>query len=568
MYVIREAKQQVLQEIKQAVGKGFSPEMGDLETPPDRKMGDLAYPCFSLAKKMKQSPADIAREIAAKIGPKGYIAEVKAVGPYVNVRLSDATFGEAVLSQVSTQKDAYGTTDVGAEKRVMVEFANLNTHKDVHIGHLRNLFVGQSVVNLLQANGYDVIPVAYINDLGLHVAKSVWAMRAFHADETVPVEERIAYLRDVYVEANTKLEEDPSAKAQVSALFRELEDQRGDALALWKETRQWTIDYLREVYDELALTIDRWYFESELIGKTKKKIDEMIADGVVVQSEGAWIVDLEEEKLGVNLLIKSDGTLLYNAKDIGLAFKKEEDYHPVRSIYVVDARQGHALSQLFATLNRIGFDRELQHLAYDFVTLADGAMASRKGNVIRYEIFRDQLVESARTETAARHEDWNEKQIEQASRAIAFAAMRFGMLKQDVAKKIVFDVNEALSFEGFTGPYLLYSYARIQSLLKKAGRKKALTTAKTFESDYAHQLLVTLSEYPEVIFQSAQKLQPALLAQYLFDLAKQFSEFYANESVLQQEGDALRERLGLVKAVGQVLENGLNLLGIQPVSQM
>lgn len=568
MYAIRQAKQEVLQAIKQAAVKGFVPEIGDLEVPRDRSMGDLAFPCFSLAKNLKQNPADIARELAAKIGPKGFIAQAEAAGPYVNFRLSNDAFGTSVLEQISTHKREYGTSDVGSEKRVMVEFANLNTHKDVHIGHLRNLFVGQAAVNLLQANGYDVVPVAYINDLGLHVAKSVWAMQTLHPDMKIPADERIDFLRNVYVEANTKLEEEPGLKSQVSALFRDLEDQRGDALALWKETRMWTIDYLREVYDELGLTLDRWYFESELVGKTKKIIDQMIADGVVVESEGAWIVDLEEEKLGVNLLIKSDGTLLYNAKDIGLAFKKEEDYHPVRSIYVVDARQAHALSQLFATLDRIDFDRELHHLAYDFVTLADGAMASRKGNVIRYAEFRDMLVSSAQEQTQARHEDWTPKQVAQSAKAIAFAAMRFGMLKQDVGKKIVFDKDEALSFEGFTGPYLLYSFARIQSLLKKAGRKKPLYSAKTLDSTSTHQLLVTLSHYPEVVFQSAQKLQPALLAQYLFDLAKQFSEFYSQESVLQQEGDALRERLGLVKSVAQVLENGLTLLGIETVSQM
>jgi arginyl-tRNA synthetase len=568
MYVIHEAKQQVLQEIKQAVGKGFVPEMADLEVPPDRKMGDLAFPCFTLAKKMKQSPVEIAREIAAKIGPKGHIAEMLAVGPYVNVRLSNATFGTAVMEQVKKQEDEYGTSKVGADKRVMVEFANLNTHKDVHIGHLRNLFVGQTAVNLLEANGYDVVPVAYINDLGMHVAKSVWTMKTYHSDEEVPVEERISYLRDVYVEANTKLDEEPALKTQVSEVFKELEDQRGDALALWKETRDWTLDYLREVYAELNLTIDHWYFESDLISKTKKIIDAMIQDGVVVESEGAWIVDLEEEKLGVNLLIKSDGTLLYNAKDIGLAHKKEEDYHPVRSIYVVDARQSHALQQLMVTLDRIGFDRELHHLAYEFVTLAGGAMASRKGNVIRYADFRDQLTLSARVETAARHEDWSDKQLDKVSGAIAFAAMRFGMLKQDVAKKIVFNMDEALSFEGFTGPYLLYTYARAQSLLKKAGRSKPLYSANTFESASTHQLLVLLSHYPEVVFQSAQKLQPALLAQYLFDLGKLFSEFYANEPVLQQEGDALKERLGLVRSVSQVLHNGMDLLGIELVSEM
>lgn len=568
MYSIQKAKTEFLQAIKQAAPPGFVPSMEDLETPPDQKMGDLAFPCFDLAKNLKRNPTEIATELAAKIGPKGFIAEAKAVGPYVNIVLNLKEFGEAMYAEMRELGDEYGTSDVGEDKRLMVEFANLNTHKDVHIGHLRNLFIGQAAVNLLKASGYDVIPVAYINDLGLHVAKSVWCMKTHHKDEEVAPENRIAFLRDVYVEANTLLEEQPPLSAQVTETFRHLEEQRGDEIALWKETRTWSIDYLKQVYIELDLTIDHWYFESEVIGKTKKIIEGLIKKGIVKESEGAWIVDLKDQDLGVNLLIKSDGTLLYNAKDLGLAMKKEEDYHPTRSIYVVDERQSHALRQLFATLKLMGFERELQHLSYEFVTLEGGAMAARKGNVIRYEDLRDALLEEARRETSSRHEDWTKKKIEKVARAVSFAAMRFGMLKQDTGKKIVFNLKDAVSFEGFTGPYLLYTSARIRSLLKKAGRKKSKGTTTTLNHPTEHRLVLLLSKYPEVVFETAQKLEPARLCQYLFDLAKTFAEFYANVPILTQEGVHLSERLGLVKAVGQVLVEGLDLLGIETVDEM
>ena len=568
MYTIQKAKTEILQAIKQAAPPGFVPSLEDLETPPDQKMGDVAFPCFDLAKSLKRNPAEIATELAVKIGPKGFIAEAKAAGPYVNIVLNTKTFGEAVHEEMAELHSEYGTSDVGADKRLMVEFANLNSHKDVHIGHLRNLFVGQAAVNLLKATGFDVIPVAYINDLGLHVAKSVWCMKTYHQDEDVKPEDRIAFLRDVYVEANKILEEQPALSAQVTEVFRHLEDGRGDELALWKETRDWSIDFLKEVYNELGLTIDHWYFESDVIGKSKKIIEGLIEQGIVKESEGAWIVDLKDEDLGVNLLIKTDGTMLYNAKDLGLAMKKEEDYHPTRSIYVVDERQSHALKQLFATLGRMGFERELQHLSYEFVTLEGGAMAARKGNVIRYEDLRDELLGEAQRETQSRHEDWTKKKVQKVARAVAFAAMRFGMLKQDTGKKIIFNLKDAVSFEGFTGPYLLYTFARIHSLLKKAGRKKPKGTATTLTHPTEHRLILALAKYPEVVFDTAQKLEPAMLCQYLFDLAKTFAEFYANVPVLTREGVELSERLALVRAVGEGLAQGLKLLGIETVDEM
>ncbi len=568
MAVIQDAKQQVLTELKHAVGKGFSPSIGDLAIPPNLDLGDVAFPCFELAKKLGKPPHEIAIELAAKIGPKEYIAEVKAEGPYVNFLFRYDVFGADVLRDIKKEKESYGHSTIGKEKRIMVEYANLNTHKDIHVGHLRNLFVGQMAVDVLRASGYDVVPVSYINDLGAHVAKSVWAIMNLHKDEKIKKEDRISFLRNVYIEANEHIEEDATKKAQVSEIFKNLEEGKGDEVAVWKESRKWSIDYLEKVYDELGLTLETWYFESDLVSKTRKIIDGLIKDEIVVESEGAWIIDLEEHKLGVNLLVKSDSTLLYNAKDIGLAFKKEEDYHPQRSIYVVDARQSHALKQLFKTMELMKFDRDLEHLSYEFVTLKGGAMASRKGNVIRYEDFRDDMVSRAKIETKNRHEDWSEKKLDTVSRAVAFAAMRFGMLKQDTEKKIVFDLDESLSFEGFTGPYLLYTYARIESLRAKAGKLKADYSATKLSERTEHRLLLLLSQYPEIVFQTSSTLHLSQLAQYLFELSRAYAEFYANIHVLTEDEIVSKQRLALSYSVQSVLGNGLKLMGITPVDEM
>jgi len=531
-------------------------------------MGDLAFPCFALAKGLKRNPAELATEIAAKIEPNGFVKSASAAGPYVNFTLNDAAFGNAVFEEIKSSGDAYGRSVSGAGKKILIEFANPNTHKDIHVGHLRNFFVGQAVINLLKAQGGEVIPVSYINDLGANVAKCLWAIKNKAPEEKVAKEDRMEFLGRMYVEAVKAEENDPAVKESISAIQRDLEDLRGPYVKSWKKTQKWSVDAIRQVFKELGLTIDRIYFESELIGDTKRIVEELIKKGIAVHSEGAWIVNLEDEKLGVNLLVKSDGTLLYNAKDLALARRKEADYHPDRSLYVIDARQSLAMKQLFATLKRMGFHEELVHVGYEFVTLKEGAMSSRKGNIVRYAEFREAAIAAALEETKARHADWSEKKLAATARTVAFAAFRFGMLKQDVDKQITFDMKEAVAFDGFTGPYLLYTLARANSLLKKAGRSKPSRDAAPLSQSADHRLILALAKYPEAVFEAATELRPNVLAQYLFDLGKAFAAFYDAAPILSAEPKERAARLSLVDATRQVLENGLALLGIDTVKEM
>ncbi len=542
--------------------------MEELSYPPDAKMGDLSFACFALAKGLKRNPAEIATELTAKIPPVGFVKSVAAIGPYVNFTLDDATFGDAVLGEIVETAAAYGTSTAGGEKSVMVEYANLNTHKDVHIGHLRNLLVGQAAVALYRANGYRVIPVTYINDLGAHVASCVWAVKNVGGGKPAEGEDNITFLQRMYVEAVKQAGENPKVKEEISKVQRELEAGEGPLRAVWKSTHKWSVAYLKMVYKEFKLPLETWYFESDFIKKTKQTIERLIKQGIVTSSQGAWIVDLESEGLGANLLVKTDGTLLYNAKDLALALQKEEDYHPQRSVYVIDARQSLVMKQLFATLQRMGFKKELQHLSYEFVTLKEGAMSSRTGNVIRYEPFRDEVLALARKETKSRHEEWTDKQIEKTAHAVAFAAVRFGMLKQDLDKKIVFDVKEALAFDGFTGPYLLYTFARVQSLKRKAGRLKPVYTGTFARIAVEHRLLTTMARYPEVVFAAGQHARISLVAQYLFELAQTMAEYYEQVPILSSEGVEKAARLGTLVAAGRVLENGLHLLGVDTIDEM
>jgi len=566
MSAITDAKQQILTDLKLAIGEKPSPD--ELESPRDPSMGDLAYPCFQLAKSTKRDPAELAREIAAKIGPKKFVASAEAVGSYVNFRLNASALAEAVFKEVKKEGENYGSNKSGAGTRVMVEFAQPNTHKQIHVGHLRNFIVGQMAADVLKANGYEVIPVCYINDLGAHVATCLWGLEKFHKGENPDKNQQTKLLGQAYVEATREVEKNKKVKEEISSIFNDLEEGKGQMIDLWKKTREWSLDEMHNVFHELGLDLEKWYFESDLIEETRDIINDLIKKEIAERSQGAWIVNLEDKNLGVNLLVKTDGSLLYNAKDLALAMRKEADYAPARSIYIIDARQALAMKQLFETLRRMGFERELSHLSYEFVTLKSGAMASRKGNIIRYQDFRDHMIDKASEETANRHPDWSVKQIKESAAGIAYAAMRFGMLRQDMDKKIIFDEEEALSFDGFTGPYLLYTYTRLSSILRKAGKLPKEIDTSVLTSPEEHALIMDLANYPQVIFETGSSLKLSAIAHFVFDLCKQFSFFYESIPVIQADEPVRSARLQLVAAVRQVVGNGLKMMGIDPVEEM
>ena len=568
MYALQTAKQDALKVLKSSFGKKYSPSVDELETPPTSEMGDIAFPCFDVAKGMKKNPAELASEIAAQVAAKGMIKKVEAKGPYVNFWIDREKLAERVLKEVQTSGVRFGFSTQGNAKRIMVEYANLNTHKEVHIGHTRNMALGQAVSNVLAAAGYNVIPLAYINDLGNNVARCLWAYDKYHDGEIPEKGFENEFFGKIYTEATRKLEKSKTGLEEVSDIQRELESGKGAWVKIWKKTNKWSLSGLKEVFDEFGLSLTKIYLESEGLSDTKKIVEQIIKKGIAVHSEGAWVVRLEDEGLGVNLLVKSDGTHLYNAKDLALAKRKDEEYNPDRSIYVVDDRQKLVMEQLFATLKRMGFEKELYHLSYGMVTLPEGAMSSRKGNIVKYKDLRDGMIAFAKKETKKRHKDWEEKKLDEVSRVIAFAALKFSVLKTDPDKDVVFDMSEALSFEGFSGPYLLYTVARCSSLLEKSNDKPAKTITGLKEPQ-EHALVREIAEFPNVIFKTAKDYQISRLAQYLFELGQAFNDFYAHVPVLSEEDESLRKsRLALVAATAQVMKNGLDILGIQSIDEM
>lgn len=568
MYTKDKAKKEAYVALKQALGKTFTLHQDMLVAPPNWEMGDLAFACFQLAKGQGRNPVEVASELAAKIGPSSLIAKVTAQGPYVNFAFHDAEFTSSVLREVVSKKKRYGHGTTGKGKKVLLEYAQPNTHKEFHVGHLRNAVHGQAVANVFRANGYETIAASYIGDIGAHVAKAIWGFKKFFEGQAIAKEDRAQVLGEAYTKATQWVDEHPEAKEEIAEVQRRLEADEEPWYSEWKATREWSLDEFRKIFTELGVKPDVWYYESEVEKPGKELVKKMLVEGIARKSEGATIVDLEEEKLGVFLILKSDGSSLYATKDLALAFQKDKDYGADRQIFVIDVRQSLYMKQLFATLKRMGFRPELTHLGYEMVTLAEGAMSSRKGNIVKYEDLRDAMVEKITGETKVRHEKWSRRKVAKTALAVALAGLKFTMLRQDPGKQIVFDMEEAMSVDGFTGPYLLYTIARIHSVEAKADMP-ALMLGDQLTHPLEKKMLRLIADYPSVVTKAGATAQISLIAQEAFALAKTFAEYYHEVRILE---DANRERKGarlaLLAAVRQTISNACELLTIDVVKEM
>lgn len=554
--------------MKKSIGKKFPVSLSSLSTPPSAKFGDVAFGCFELAKGQKRNPAELATELAAKIEPGKTFQKVTSAGPFVNFTFNEVVFADKVLKEVKRLKLNYGQTKLGAGKSVMVEYAQPNTHKEFHVGHVRNALYGQTVVNIMIKNGYKTIAASYIGDIGAHVAKALWGLKKFHDGSVIPVSDREKKLGEIYTQATKFVADNPKAKEEIDEVQRALEAHEEPWYSQWMETRQWSIDAFKKIFAELLVTPDVYYFESDVESEGKKIVNKLLTDGIAKKSEGAVIVDLEKEGLGVALILKSDGSALYATKDIPLALLKEKDYHPDRQIIVVDVRQSLYFQQLFAILRQMGFTKQLTHLAYDMVTLPDGAMSSRQGNIVTYESLRGAMIDSFTEETKQRHADWTEKKVMETARQLALGSIKFMMLRQDPQSIITFDLKEAMSFEGFTGPYVLYAVARIESLKNKT-KIKAKIQADLLKQPEELALIKAIAEWPLVVERLGASFQISAGLLWAFETAQLFAAYYGRVTVIDEaDKEGTSARLALLDAVQTSIASALLLAGIEPVKEM
>lgn len=553
-----------------------------LVEPPQPEMGDLAFGCFPLAKALKLAPPKIAQELQQKISADAkdsgdnLFAKIDAAGPYLNFTFTAENIGKNFLNSILDQK--YFDKKLTEETpKTMIEFSQPNTHKELHVGHMRNVSLGDALVRLHRYSGYDIVSATFPGDMGTHVAKCLWYLK-YHNEEPAPLEHKGEWLGRMYSLANLKLEDEIGTdkeaenRAQLTEILQELESKKGSFYEMWQITRAWSIELMQSVYRWLGVEFDQWYYESEVDTPSVEFVKKLYEEGKIEKSEGALGMNLENEGLGFCLLLKSDGTGLYATKDLELARRKFQS-NIEKSIYVVDTRQALHFKQVFKVLEKIGFPqaKDCFHLQYNFVELPDGAMSSRKGNIVPLTDLISQMENTVKTEYLARYaNDWSKEEINLVASQVAQGAIKYGMLRMDTNKKIVFDMKEWLKLDGESGPFIQYSTARINSLIKKIGKvaeQDIHWELLTHKSE--RQLMQGLMHFHQQVLNATENYKPHSLCTYLYDLAKRFNSFYHDCPIATAESEDLKQaRLALAQCTGLVLQKGLALLGIPSPERM
>jgi len=516
----------------------------------------------------RERSQSLASEVADRLRGTGLFSDVEALNGYVNMYFDPAEAAVRLLRGVRAAGAGHGRNEPKTDK-VMVEHAQPNTHKLFHIGHLRNACLGDALCNILDFDGYPVVRATYIGDIGSPVVKWLWGYTKWHDGEQ-PTEDLGRWMETIYVEANTAIKENPEYEAEYRDVFARWDRQEPEVVELWRRTREWSLEYFQRIFAELGVVFDVWFYESEFEGPGKQVVQDLLAGGVAVIDDGAPIVRLDE-KLGLDkeqyrtlLLQRSDGTSLYQTKELALTRAKFDDYHVARSLVVVDVRQTLYFQQVFKTLEIFGYEQAAQsaHVPYELVALPTGPMSSREGNTVSYDELAEEMHQSALATVREKNPEMPPEQQAEAAQMVSVGAMKFGMLDRDNTRLLVFDRDEALSFDGFSAPYVQYSHARACRILEKAPPINWDSLSVDELSPVEINLLEAVGGLSDAVARAAREYKPLYVVTYVYNLAKVFNEFYRESPVLRADDDLRNFRLALVDATRTTLANGLRLLGI------
>lgn len=536
-----------------------------LETPPNDELGDFALPCFVLAKKLRRSPKQIAEELATKLGVRQEFAKLEANSGYLNIFLDRKWIIEQVLP--ASLEDGFGR---GAEGlKTVVEYCSPNTNKPLHLGHLRNMAIGESMSRIFKYAGHDVMKACIYNDRGVHICKSMLSYQDFGNNST-PEEANIKpdhFVGEYYVKFAQQAKIDPEYDAKALAMLEKWEAGDKEIYALWEKMNGWAFAGFAETFKLFGTGFDKEYYESKIFRDGKEIVLESLERGIFQQREdGTVVVDLEEFGLGEKVLLRANGTSVYIVQDIYLAYLKSQDFNYDRSIYVVGNEQEYHFNVLKKILQLCGepYADGIQHLSYGMVELPDGKMKSREGTVVDADDLILDTADLAAAEIIKRYPELDSSEVEKRSLIISLAAIKYQLLKTETTRNMIFNPNEAIRFEGDTGPYLLYSYARASSILRKAEIDLNLTAWDANDSEL--KLIKMIAKFTEIQKESAKRLLPSLMANYAYELCQVFNRFFHECPVLRSENPG--QRLALVTSFRKTIGQVLDLLGIEKLEEM
>ncbi|MEI6498379.1 MAG: arginine--tRNA ligase [bacterium] len=557
----------------------------NLSMPPDLSLGDFSVECFSLSIELKISPAQIATSIANSFAQDDLIEKVSAAGPYLNIMLKDQQFFSLILGNILDLGKDFGDTITNRGEKIMVEYMSPNTNKPLHLGHLRNGALGMAVAKILQSTGAEVIKANLVNDRGVHICKSMLAWQKWGENST-PESWGMKgdhFVGHWYVKFAQELEGDPSLEDQAQEMLQKWETNDPEIIDLWEKMNSWVLGGFAETYKSLNFQFDKQYFESNTYKLGKQQVFDGVERGIFSHGDREAIVaSLPEKEFGVEkngeqkkvTLIRPDGTSVYMTQDLETAKLKFDENNLTESIYVVGSEQEYHFKVLFKLLEMLGFAwaKKSFHLSYGMVYLPDGKMKSREGKVIDADDLVMEMRNLAKKEILSRelNQDLVETELDKRANAVADAAIKYYLLQFASKQDIHFDPKASLSFEGNTGPYCLYTYARAKSILSKSGMSINNDVDYSQLGEYEERVLLSsLMNFSEALSRAAAEMSPAKVVAIVYDIAKSFNQFYHAQQVINIENINLKKaRLALVEATSVVIKKGLSLLNIEVIEQM
>ncbi len=577
-FLMEEVVRQVQKAVKAQYGQDIIIQKELIEIPPLSEMGDCALPCFFLAKQLKQSPIEIAQKLESACETSECIEQVRALGSYLNIFFNPSTIAKILFSSEPTSF---------VQKRekneiIVIEYVSPNTNKPLHLGHTRNAVLGESLSNIFEAAGCRVIRTSLVNDRGIHICKSMVAyekkqsmmhtsQKKWETPKSTGIKED-HFVGEQYILFSQMAEEDEDMQKSAQECLLKWEKGDPSTRILWKKMNTWALQGLNQTYKRLGVHFDKTYFESDFYTKGRDIVIEGIQKGLFKKDEtGAVFADLSSYDLPNKILLRKDGTSLYITQDIYLAVQKTKDFHASRCAYVIGSEQDLYMKQLFAVLDILGYSwaKNLHHVSYGMVCLPEGKMKSREGTKVDADVLLDTLEALALKEVKHRDEKLSDKEAKNRASRIALAALKFYLVEVGAKSDMMFLPEESISFNGRTGPYIQYTYARVRSILRKHGTK---TKNKSVHSSYMwteeKQLLFLLSQFSKTIQSSVLAYDPSGVVKYLYSLAKAVNEYYHAVTVLHAAPQARAARIVLLERVAGILKKGLTLLGIETLEKM
>ena len=562
---------------------GLSPEtvLSAIEVPPQRELGDYAFPCFILSRTLRKAPPVIASELAANPGLKAeWIDRVQATGGYVNIFVNRGSFSKEVFSEVLEKGTSFGNAADGADKTVLIEYSSPNIAKPFHVGHALTTCIGNSLSRIYEKLGFHVVRMNHLGDYGTQFGKLITAYRLW-GDEKALHETPIKELLRIYVKFHQEEKEHPELTQDARDNFRRLENGEEAEKALWTVFRDLSLQEFSQLYDRLGVSFDNYNGESFYSDRIPAVVDMLNEKGLLVESEGAKVVMLDEYKLPPCIILKSDGTTIYASRDIASALYRYDTYHFYKNIYVVGTPQALHFKQVFSVLDKAGYDfaKDCIHVGFGLVKFANMKFSTREGNIVVLEDLLDESVaktyEVIKANSELRNTDMSEDEIKEISTKVGIAAVIYTFVKSGRERDIVFSWEEMLDFEGDSAPYLIYSYARARSILRKAagqgispaGAGDSSLALLSSEDEYA--VAKQLSDLPDAIRKAAASNEPFMIARQTSQIARAFNRFYNNTYILSGAADQVTgARLALCEAVCTALKTGCGLLGFDVVERM